>query len=190
MLIIVSAPSGCGKTTMVRSVLKRDPDLVYSISYTTRRPRSNERDGHDYHFVSRTVFEDMARSGAFAEWAEVHGQCYGTSARVIDDALRRGLDMIFDIDVQGAMRLNEKCSDAVLVFVLPPSMDELRHRLLQRNTERPELVERRLAASRHEMAQAWRYDYFIVNDDLEQAVEALHRVVLAERLKRGGTISV
>jgi guanylate kinase len=190
MLLVVSAPSGSGKTTMVRSLLARDLELHYSVSYTTRRPRPAEREGVDYHFVSRQVFEEMVRSGAFAEWAEVHGDSYATSARLLDDVLSQGLDVVCDIDVQGALRLKERYPDSVLVFVLPPSIEELRRRLAGRNTERPEVVERRLAASRAEIAQAGHYDYFIVNDDLEEAVERLHQVILAERLRRGRTITV
>jgi guanylate kinase len=185
MLLVVSAPSGCGKTTMVKRLLSLDPELIYSVSYTTRSPRLGEREGVDYHFVSPAAFEEMAASGAFAEWAEVHGERYATSARLIDGALIQGRDAVCDIDVQGAARLKERYPDAVLVFVLPPSMEELRRRLSGRNTEESGVVERRLAAARGELNQAGRYDYFIVNDDLEEAVERLHQVVLAERLRRG-----
>lgn len=188
MLLIVSAPSGCGKTTMVRRLLALDPELIYSVSYTTRQPRPQEQEGVDYHFVSPAAFEEMIASGAFAEWAEVHGARYGTSRRAIDSALAAGRDVVCDIDVQGAARLRERYPEAVLVFVLPPSMEELRKRLASRNTERPGVVERRLAAARAEIAQAGNYDYFIVNDDLEEAVERLRAIVLAERLRRGGRV--
>jgi guanylate kinase len=190
MLLVVSAPSGCGKTTMVRALLSRDPEILYSVSYTTRAPRPGERDGLDYHFVSRAVFDDMAASGAFAEWAEVYGRCYGTSARIVEAALAQGRDIIFDIDVQGAARLKERYPEAVLVFILPPSIAELRRRLLSRCTDQQAECERRLAASRIELSQAGIYDQFIINDDLGQAVERLDAIVLAERLKRGGQVRV
>jgi guanylate kinase len=188
MLVVVSAPSGCGKTTMVRRLLMTEAELAYSVSYTTRPPRTGEREGVDYHFVSRETFEEMARAGAFAEWAEVHGSRYATSARQIESVLSAGGDILCDIDVQGAARLKERYPEAVLVFVLPPSMEELRRRLSTRNTERPEDAERRLNASREEISRAGAYDYFIVNDELDEAVERLRNVVLAERLRRGGTV--
>jgi guanylate kinase len=190
MLLIVSAPSGCGKTTMVRALLKRETGLHYSVSYTTRHPRQAEREGVDYHFVSQEAFEELARAGAFAEWAEVYGQRYATSARQIERALALGEDIVCDIDVQGARRLKGRYPDAVLVFVLPPSVTELERRLCERNTDHPEACRERLAAARAEIAQAAHYDYFIINDDLERAVDSLHQVLLAERLRRGATIRV
>jgi len=190
MLLVISAPSGCGKTTMVRRLLAADPELIYSVSYTTRPPRTGEREGVDYHFVERAAFDDLAREGAFAEWAEVHGCCYATSARAIAAAAAQGRDIVCDIDVQGAARLKERYPEAVLVFILPPSTIELRRRLCERHTDHPEACERRLTTARQEIAEAGRYDYFIVNDDLEAAVERLRNIVLAERLARGGRVTL
>lgn len=181
--LVLSAPSGAGKSTLVREVRSRVGELGFSVSHTTRSPRAGETDGVDYHFVDRPVFEAMIRGGAFAEWAEVHGNLYGTSLPVLQARLKAGEDVLLDIDVQGALQLAEKIPQAVLVFVLPPSWAELRRRLAGRGLDSAEVVERRLANARGELERALRYDYLVVNDHLDRAADELCSIVRAERCR-------
>ena len=181
--LVISAPSGAGKSTLVRELRRRLEGLAFSVSHTTRPPRAGEADGVEYHFVDRPVFETMIERGAFAEWAEVHGNLYGTSLRALHERLVQGVDVILDIDVQGALQLAEKVPEALLVFVLPPSWDELRRRLQGRGSEDAAVVERRLANARGELDQALRYHYLVVNDHLDRAVEELTHIVRAERCR-------
>jgi len=184
-LIVVSAPSGAGKTTLCREVRSVVPDLAYSVSYTTRAPRAGEVDGSDFHFVSENVFREMMARGEFAEWAEVHGNLYGTSARTLEAAMAAGRDILLDIDTQGASQLRGRYSEAVLVFVVAPSMKDLELRLRERKSDAPGEIARRLARAREEIA-AWReYDYLIVNQDLKETVEQLAAVIRAERCRTG-----
>ncbi|MBI4611857.1 MAG: guanylate kinase [Candidatus Rokubacteria bacterium] len=184
-LIVVSAPSGAGKTTLCREVRSVVPDLAYSVSYTTRAPRPGEVDGSDFHFVSENVFREMMARGEFAEWAEVHGNLYGTSARTLEAAMAAGRDILLDIDTQGASQLRGRYSEAVLVFVVAPSMKDLELRLRERKSDAPGEIARRLARAREEIA-AWReYDYLIVNQDLKETVEQLAAVIRAERCRTG-----
>ncbi len=185
ILFVLSAPSGCGKTTMLRRVMKMLPGLVFSVSHTTRAPRPGEIDGRDYYFVSREEFialRDHEPSG-FLEWAEVHGNLYGTSREGVERLQKQGFDVILDIDVQGAeqVRLN---GDPVTIFIAPPSLDELARRLRGRGTEDEDTLALRLANAKKEMAAADRYEYLIINDDLDQAVDSLRAVLVAERLRR------
>lgn len=183
-VIIISAPSGSGKSTVVQRLLNSVPDLQFSVSYTTRRPRPREREGQDYYFVSPARFQRMVRGGEFLEWANVHGNCYGTARSQIAEARRAGTDILLDIDVQGHRSIRRKLRGAISIFLLPPSLEELRRRLARRHADVPEVIEKRLAAARKEM-RFWReYDYAVVNDDLRCAVSSVRAVVEASRLRR------
>jgi guanylate kinase len=186
LLLILSSPSGAGKTTLTRMLQDKFPDLRFSVSHTTRAPRANEQDGRDYHFVDRRRFVELVREGAFVEWAEVHGNLYGTSLGEIERARAtpgcRG--MIFDIDFQGARQIRAKVHDAIGVFILPPSMEELEKRLRGRASDSEETIQRRFAAAKREIDHYALFDYVIVNDNLPVAFEHLWAVVLAERSRR------
>lgn len=170
ILFVVSAPSGAGKTTILRQVMADLPGLVFSVSYTTRMPRQGERDGSDYHFINREVFTQIRsrRPTGFLEWAEVHGNLYGTGREEVDRLLGAGRDVVLDIDVQGAMQVRKK-SDPVLIFIAPPSLAELESRLRKRGTETEVTIALRLENARREMQYADDYDYLIVNDRLAEA---------------------
>lgn len=191
MLLVLSAPSGAGKTTLARSFLEVCADAFFSVSVTTRAPRGVERDGVDYHFVSPERFDALVAEGVFAEWAEVHGHRYGTLRKTVEDALAGGRVAIFDIDVQGGERVKGLWPDeCVTVFVLPPSMGELERRLRARSTDSDEAIVRRLAVARAETNRGLiRYEYVIVNDDLEKARGELAAVVEHERARLGGATS-
>jgi guanylate kinase len=186
ILLILSSPSGAGKTTLTRMLQERYPELRFSVSHTTRAPRGAEVDGRDYHFVSRERFCELVAEGAFVEWAEVHGNLYGTSLAEIERARAtpgcRG--MIFDIDFQGARQIRAKVPDAVAVFILPPSLPELEKRLRGRASDSEEVIARRFAAAKREIDHYALFDYVIVNDELASAFEHLAAVVLAERSRR------
>jgi len=188
LLLVLSAPSGAGKTTLARRFVATHEDAHFSISATTRAPRGAERDGHDYHFVSPERFRALVAEGAFAEWAEVHGQRYGTLRRTVDEALAAGRIAVFDIDVQGGAQVKALWPDeAVAVFVLPPSMQELERRLRTRSTEGDDAIVRRLAAARSEIERGIaRYDYVLVNDDLDATLGQLDAIVAHERARRAG----
>ncbi|MBE0597185.1 MAG: guanylate kinase [Desulfuromonadales bacterium] len=181
ILFVISAPSGAGKTSLCRAIIDFFPDLRQSISFTTRPIRGGEQDGVDYHFVSRPSFEAMVAEGAFAEWAEVHGNLYGTALATLESCRDQGLDVLLDIDCQGAAQLRRSYSGGVFIFVLPPSLEELRRRLEGRQTDRPEVIERRIANARTEIDAAVDYDYLIINQVFPQAVENLKAIMLAER---------
>jgi guanylate kinase len=186
LLLVLSSPSGAGKTTLTRRIQNRFPDLCFSVSHTTRPPRPNEVDGKDYHFVDRKTFEKKVDEGAFLEWAEMHQNLYGTSKSEIERARSTvgTTGMIFDIDYQGARQIRAKQPDVVSVFILPPSMDELLKRLRGRASETEEVVQRRFDVSRREIEHYGFFDYLVVNDDLEEAFDHLRAVILAERSKR------
>jgi len=180
-LVVVSAPSGAGKTTLCHEVRSMVPDLFYSVSYTTRAPRPGEVNGTDFYFVSEAEFMALRERGEFAEWATVHGHLYGTPARSLEKALGRGLDVLLDIDTRGARQLRQRYPEAVSVFIMAPSMAELEARLHERKSDAPGEIERRLARAREEIA-AWRqYDYLIINRDVKEAVDQLATIILAER---------
>jgi guanylate kinase len=181
-LLIISAPSGAGKTTICRKLLARRKDLRYSVSCTTRLPRSGERDGKHYFFLTREDFKRKIRRGDLLEWAMVHDEYYGTPRHFVEDQIKRGVNVIMAIDVQGAMSIRRKHPAAILVFVLPPSMDELKARLANRR-DATDAVAKRLANSRGELAAAKDYDYVVVNDDLETAVGQISCIITAETLK-------
>ncbi len=183
LIFVVSAPSGTGKTTLVREILKRVSGLRFSVSFTTRTPRANEQEGIDYHFVSPSVFQKMVDRGEFLEWAEVLGNRYGT-AQVDGDALRsEGVDLILDIDTQGAKSVLEAHSDAVLIFILPPSPEVLEERLVRRGLDSAERIRFRLANAYREVSESHRYHYIILNGSMKQAVEELKAIILAERCR-------
>ncbi len=183
MLIVVSAPSGAGKTSLCREIRKVVANLGYSISYTTRPPRPGEVDGYDFHFVSEAVFREMVDRKEFAEWARVHGNLYGTEARALEEALDRGEDVLLDIDTQGARQLRTRYPHGLFVFVVAPSMKELELRLRERKSDAPQEIAGRLARALEEIA-AWReYDYLIVNRDLDEAVRQLQCIIEAERCR-------
>jgi len=182
--IILSAPSGGGKTTIARALLQRRPDLGYSVSCTTRAPRNGEQDGRDYYFMSRAEFLAERERGAFAESAEVHGNLYGTLRREVDRVLSGGKHVVMDIDVQGARQFQRAFPLSVLVFVLPPSADVLLERLRKRQTETPAELAARLQSALQELQAIDGYEYVVVNDDLERAVQGVSAIVDAEVMKR------
>lgn len=180
ILFVVSSPSGAGKTTLCHRLMKEFPQLVFSISYTTRPQRPNESDGVDYHFVDEQTFSEMVAQRQFAEWAKVHGNRYGTSKAVIEQNLLAGRDILFDIDYQGANQLKATYpDDTVMVFILPPSLDDLSQRLHSRGTDAPEVVARRLAKATEELSHYAEYEFLLVNDDLELSYERLRAIYLA-----------
>lgn len=185
ILYIISAPSGAGKSTLCRELLDIFPELRHSVSFTTRSPRSGELEGRDYHFVSREEFLRMVAASEFAEWAEVHGNLYGTSLNTLRRSREEGIDLILDIDCQGAALLKEKQVAGVNIFILPPSFRELRLRLEGRGSDPPDVIERRLINAEDEIRQAGWYDYIIVNDVFSRAVEDLKSIVIAERHRAG-----
>ncbi|HJE22583.1 MAG TPA: guanylate kinase [Methylorubrum populi] len=186
LILILSSPSGAGKTTLTRAIAQRpDWNLELSISVTTRSRRPSEIDGRDYRFIDREAFDDLQSRDDLLEWAEVHGNFYGTPRRPVEKTLGQGRDMIFDIDYQGTRQVRQRLQDDVVtVFILPPSFSELRHRLERRAEDSPEIIERRLANARNEMQRWSEYDYVIVNDDLDESFRALQAILTAERLKR------
>ncbi len=181
VLFVVSAPSGTGKTTVVERLVERMPDLALSRSYTSRAAREGERDGVDYNFVSRARFQAMIEAGDFLEYADVFGNFYGTCAADTEQALKEGKDLVLVIDVQGAQQVRDRGLALVAVFVLPPSYPILEQRLRGRSKDSPEAIARRLAVARQEVTGYCDYDYVVVNDDLEQCVEALRAIVMAGR---------
>jgi guanylate kinase len=184
LVFVISAPSGAGKTTLVKRVMEHLPNLQFSISYTTRLPRSNEREGEDYHFVSPVIFQKMVERDEFLEWAEVLGNRYGTARGDVKNLESKGLDLILDIDTQGAKRVKERINEVVLIYVLPPSMKALRERLITRGLDSPEMIEFRLANAIKDIEEAHGYHYVIVNDKIEDGVEKLKAIIIAEQCRR------
>jgi guanylate kinase len=182
-VFIICAPSGAGKTSLVAELLRRDRNVRLSVSHTTRAPRPGEQDGRDYHFVSRTAFEAMIERGAFLESAEVHGNLYGTSQDWIDEQRARDVDLVLEIDWQGAQQVRRLIPDAVGIFILPPSADTLRRRLLDRGQDSDAVIERRLRAARGEIAHLAEFDYVIINNSFDDAVEDLVSIVRSTRLR-------
>jgi guanylate kinase len=184
ILFIVSAPSGAGKTTLCKMAVDYFADLRHSVSYTTRPPRDNERDGIDYHFVSRNVFQKMIDRGEFLEWAEVHGNRYGTSLNGVEALLKEGFDIILDIDFQGAKQIKNHPTirrSAAFVFILPPSLKISEKRIIERGKDTQAIITKRLEAAKIEIQESMWYDYVIINDSLEDAFERLKSIVIAER---------
>ena len=183
LLLILSAPSGTGKTTLARRLCAAHPGSIFSVSYTTRPPRGAERDGVDYHFVDKQTFDAMVARGDLVEWAEVHGHSYGTPRAVVEEAQKRGVLALFDIDVQGGENIRKHYPGAVRVLVLPPAIDVLERRLRSRQTDDESTIRRRLDAARREIERARDYDYWVVNDDLDRAYGDLEAIVRAENLR-------
>lgn len=183
-IIVISAPSGAGKTTLVARLLASVPDLVFSVSHTTRPPRHGERNGREYYFVPRRRFERMIAQDEFIEWASVFGHLYGTSRQTVKAAQAAGKDILLDIDVQGHAQVKQRLPQSVSVFVLPPSFAELERRLRRRRLDSPQAIERRLREAREEVRHWTEFDYLVVNDRLAVAAQALKTVVMAARLRR------
>lgn len=183
VIFILSAPSGAGKTTLINRLLKIFPNIKLSVSYTTRARRLGEISGRDYHFLTEDKFVAMRAKNDFAEWAKVHGSFYGTPRGVLDKNIRRGRDVLLDIDVQGAGKIKRQYRHAVCIFLLPPSWKELEKRLALRGTDRRETIRRRMENARHEVREIMRYDYLVVNRDIREALESLKSIVIAERLR-------
>ena len=182
-VFVVSAPSGGGKTTLAGQILNAMPDVERSVSMTTRPPRDGERDGRDYFFVSEKAFAAVSRKNGFLEHAKVFGQSYGTPRAFVESQRRQGKDVLLLIDVQGARQVKKNLKDAIRVFVMPPSVEELRRRLEKRSTDAPEEISRRLKIAKREMREASQYDYVVFNLDLAKAVDELRAIIIAERLK-------
>jgi guanylate kinase len=183
-VIVVSAPSGAGKTTLCRRLLAEVAGIEFSVSHTTRPARPGERDGVDYHFVTREAFEERRERGEFIEWATVAGHLYGTSAAALRQVTDRGHDVLLDIDTQGAAAIRRLLPEAVHIFILPPGPEALRSRLTGRQSETPDSLARRLELARHEVDQAPGYDFIVVNDDLNDAFDRLRAIVMASRSRR------
>ena len=182
-LYVVCAASGTGKSSLVKAWRQADAQLALSVSHTTRAPRGQERDGREYHFVSASTFDQLLAEGAFVEWAHVHGQRYGTSRQALADALRSGADLVLEIDYQGALQIKQQFPHAALIFVLPPSWDELRQRLQRRAEDSAEVIELRLRNAVAEVAQVDRFDFVIINDSFERALLDLQTIAQAQRLR-------
>jgi guanylate kinase len=184
LIFIISAPSGTGKTTLLRRVMEELPGLRFSVSYTTRRPRANEKEGEDYHFISASLFQKMVDRNEFLEWAEVLGNRYGTAREILRLLKSEGIDLILDIDTQGAKRVVEQIETAILIYVLPPSLKSLQERLTKRGLDSPERIQFRLANAKRDMEEARWYHYVILNDRIEETVEKLKAIIMAERCRK------
>ena len=182
-LIVVAAPSGAGKSSLVKALLELDSHVHLSISHTTRAPRGQEKHGRDYYFASQSEFDAMVEANAFVEWAHVHGNRYGTSKKAIEERIAQGSDVILEIDFQGALQIKHAFANAVLVFILPPSWEELRSSLERRGEDSPDVIEVRLKNAATEMAQVAKFDFVIINEQFERALFDLKAVVHAQRLK-------
>lgn len=183
--IVLSAPSGAGKTTIAKLLVGTLDHFTFSVSATTRAPREREVDGKDYHFVSHEDFQGMIDRDEFLEWADVHGERYGTPRSYVEEAARHGNHVMLDIDVQGALQVLERADDPILIFILPPSIDVLVERLRRRGTENVDQLARRLRNARDEIAQAEKFHYVVVNDDIEESVEAVRTIAAAQRFRTG-----
>ncbi|MGA8620968.1 MAG: guanylate kinase [Candidatus Sulfotelmatobacter sp.] len=186
LVYIISAPSGSGKSTLVNELLTKVSDLEFSISYTTRAPRGSEIDGRQYYFVSRPEFEKMIEKNAFLEHAEVFGNYYGTAKRFLHEAEQHGRDLLLDIDVQGAKQIQDKLPDAISIFILPPDRKTLEERLRKRSEDSDDVIERRLDTATREIENYQRYNYILINDQLEDSIKLLRAIVRGERLLRSG----
>ncbi|MCF8030009.1 MAG: guanylate kinase [Desulfohalobiaceae bacterium] len=185
LALVISAPSGAGKSTLVHRLLQAFPEFSFSVSCTTREPRPGEQDGREYHFLSRQRFQELREQGYFAEWAEVHGNLYGTPLESVEAILSRGGHIVFDIDVQGARQLRSTLNSGVFVFIFPPSLEELENRLHGRGSDAGGDISHRLEVARKELGEAPGFDYWIVNDDLDRAFDDLRCVYKAETCRSG-----
>jgi guanylate kinase len=183
ILFVVSAPSGAGKTTLCKAITGSLEDLTHSISYTTRKPRTGEVDGRDYYFITQKRFQEMTEAGDFAEYAQVHSNFYGTSKLVLQDMVREGVDVILDIDTQGARQIKASTETAVFIFIMPPSLHILEERLRNRKSDHEEEIQKRMRRAVDEIRDYRMYDYIIVNRDFERALSELRSIVVAERCR-------
>jgi len=180
---VVAAPSGAGKSSLVKALMELDAAVRPSVSHTTRPPRGQEKDGREYHFVSDAAFNALIQNEAFLEWATVHGHRYGTSRESIEQRIAQGADVVLEIDYQGALQIKKIFANAVLIFILPPSWDELRSRLQNRGEDSPDVIETRIKNAAHEMSQAPKFDFVIINELFERALFDLKAIVHSQRLK-------
>jgi guanylate kinase len=187
-LIIVSGPSGAGKSVLAAYVLQQVPRLNFSVSYTTRAPRGKEHEGVEYHFVSREEFESKIRAGDFLEWAEVYGNYYGTSRKLVDGFLERGEDVLLDVDVQGAQYIRRKRADSISIFIMPPSFEVLRKRLESRSLDKQYVIEQRLKIACKEIRHYKEYDYLIINDNLDNSSQELKAIIMGVRCRLAARI--
>jgi len=183
-IFVISAPSGAGKSTLIKRLMASTPGLCFSISYTTREPRAKEKHGRDYFFVSPRIFKGMVRRDEFVEWADVHGHLYGTAHKQLLSAQDAGKDILLDIDVQGHKQVLQRLPEAISVFVMPPSFQELARRLRNRRSDSAQDIERRLQTAREEIAHWSEYEYLVVNDHLRDATKALRAIIRAARFRR------
>jgi guanylate kinase len=190
LAFVISAPSGTGKTTLVKEVIQQLPGLQFSVSFTTRLPRPNEREGEDYHFVSHAVFQRMVEKNKFLEWAEVLGNRYGTPRPDLKKLESEGIDLILDVDTQGAKKAMKEIDQPILIYILPPSLKVLRERLLNRGVDSLEMVKFRLSNARKDIEEAYWYHYVIVNDRVGDAVEKLKSIIISERCRRNKNLII
>lgn len=190
VVLVLCAPSGAGKSTLVGKLTREFGEFVFSISYTTRPPRPGEQDGREYYFVDRERFDQLVEENFFAEWAEVYGNRYGTPAEPVREHLEAGRDVLFDVDVQGATQLRDVFPDGVYVFILPPSLEKLRNRLIKRSTDNEAVIDRRLDSAAAELVRAGEFDFLVYNDDLDQAYAELRSVYLAGRVKTANRLGM
>ena len=190
LLFVVSAPSGAGKTSLCRAVTDSLENITHSISYATRKPRLGEIDGRDYHYVTPERFQEMIGAGDFAEWAVVHSNLYGTSRRVLDDMIAKGIDVILDIDTQGAKQIKQKYDAAVYIFIMPPSFAILEERLRNRKSDQEDEIQKRMRRAREEIREHTLYDYLVVNRDFDRALTELRSIITAERCRTRLTDSI
>ncbi len=182
MIIIVSAPSGAGKSTVCNALLESDKNIVFSVSTTTRHPRDGEKNGREYFFVDEETFKKDIENDMFVEWANVHGHFYGTSKKFLSDTINKGKDVILDIDVQGAVKIKKIYKDALMIFITVPNMKILRERLIKRNKDSLDVIKTRLNNAEKELKYLPKYDYLIINDELDKSIENIKSVINAERL--------
>ena len=182
MIIIVSAPSGAGKTSICNSLIKSDKNIVYSISTTTRQPRKGEKNGREYFFVDNKKFKDMVKKNLFVEYAKVHNYFYGTSKKILEETLNKGKDILLDIDVQGAIKIKKQYKDALMIFITTPTLKILKERLIKRNKDSMNVINTRVKNAKKELTYLPRYDYLVLNDKLDISIENVKSIIKAERL--------
>jgi guanylate kinase len=190
LVFVISAPSGTGKTTLVKEVIQQLPGLQFSVSFTTRLPRPNEREGEDYHFVSHAVFQRIVEKNEFLEWAEVLGNRYGTPRSDLKKLESEGIDLILDVDTQGAKKAMKEIDQPILIYLLPPSLKVLRERLLNRGVDSLEMVKFRLSNARKDIEEAYWYHYVVVNDRIGDAIEKLKSIIISERCRRNKNLII
>jgi guanylate kinase len=182
-IFVLSAPSGAGKSSIAEALMKRVDGMAYSVSHTSRPPRGRERNGVDYHFINQHTFREMIEKKAFLEWAEVHAHLYGTALDTVKGQMTSGLDILMDVDVQGGRNVKDQFSDAVLIFILPPSLKILEKRLTARGTDDRKMIQKRMAQASEEIKNCWWYDYIIINNDLKKAVFEAQSIILSSRCR-------